>query len=106
MKCPSSKSLPNIAGTIAHTQVVAMSGASESADAIEAASASSSPEVKTEPPQQIYIIQTEDGSMAVDSGDVVVADDVAVYETVSALEQLSRGHVITDSGELLQVNTE
>lgn len=63
--------------------------------------------VKSEPTQQIYIIQTSDGTIPVDSSEVMVADDVAVYETVSALEQLSRGHVVaTDGGELLQVYEE
>lgn len=59
------------------------------------------------PPQQIYIIQTSDGAIPVESAEVVVADDLAVYETVTALEQLSRGQVITtDNGELLQVYEE
>ena len=58
--------------------------------------------------QQIYIIQTTDGSMPMETAEVVVADDMAVYETVSALEQLSRGNVVTtattgEGGELIQV---
>ncbi len=56
--------------------------------------------------QQIYIIQTTDGSIPMETAEVVVADDVAVYETVSALEQLSRGNVVTaagESGKLIQV---
>merc|ERR1719166_173410 len=57
--------------------------------------------------QQIYIIQTADGAIPVESAEVVVADDMAVYETVSALEQLSRGQVVTtEGGELLQVYEE
>ncbi len=54
--------------------------------------------------QQIFIIQTPDGAM--DGNEVVVSDDMAVFETVSALEQLSRGHVITTSAsgeQLIQV---
>ena len=41
-----------------------------------------------------------------ESAEVVVADDMAVYETVSALEQLSRGQVVTtaaDGEQLIQV---
>jgi hypothetical protein len=56
--------------------------------------------------QQIYIIQTADGAIPVESAEVVVADDMAVYETVSALEQLSRGQVVTtaaDGEQLIQV---
>lgn len=58
--------------------------------------------------QQIYIIQTTDGSIPMETAEVVVADDMAVYETVSALEQLSRGNVVTtattgEGGELIQV---
>lgn len=58
--------------------------------------------------QQIYIIQTSDGNVPLESAEVVVADDLAVYETVSALEQLSRGQVITtaEGGELIQVYEE
>lgn len=45
-----------------------------------------------------------------ESAEVVVADDMAVYETVTALEQLSRGQVITtteDGGEqIIQVYEE
>ena len=40
-----------------------------------------------------------------ESAEVVVADDMAVYETVSALEQLSRGQVVTttaDGEQLIQ----
>ncbi len=59
------------------------------------------------PQQQIFIIQTTDGSIPMEAGEVVVADDLAVYETVSALEQLSRGNVVTtaagEGGELIQV---
>merc|ERR1719151_210170 len=59
--------------------------------------------------QQIYIIQTADGAIPVESAEVVVADDMAVYETVSALEQLSRGQVVTtaaDGEQLIQVYEE
>lgn len=76
-------------------------------------SESSSPEpteIKLEPDhdhgnQPIYIIQTSDGTI---DGTFVVPEDVAVYETVSALEQLSRGQVITsaDGVELIQVYEE
>ena len=63
-------------------------------------------EVKHEAPQHIYIIQTTDGSIPVEASEVMVADET-VYETVSALEQLSRGQVIsTEGGELLQVYEE
>jgi len=58
---------------------------------------------------QIYIIQTTDGSMPMETAEVVVADDsMQVYETVTALEQLSRGHVVTtaDGGEIIQVYEE
>lgn len=57
--------------------------------------------------QQIYIIQTSD--VPVESAEVVVSDDMAVYETVSALEQLSRGQVVTtaaDGEQLIQVYEE
>ena len=61
------------------------------------------PEVKQEAPQHIYIIQTTDGTIPVEASEVMVADET-VYETVSALEQLSRGQVVaTEGGELLQV---
>ena len=63
-------------------------------------------QVQQQPQQQIYIIQTGDGNVPMESAEVVVADDMAVYETVSALEQLSRGQVVTtsDGGEqLIQV---
>ena len=58
--------------------------------------------------QQIYIIQTADGEqIPVEGAEVVVTEDVSVIETVSALEQLSRGqHVVTEGGELLQVYEE
>jgi len=62
-----------------------------------------------DPGGQIYIIQTTDGGdgIPVEGAEVVVAEDMAVYETVSALEQLSRGQVITtEGGELLQVYEE
>ena len=62
-----------------------------------------------DPGGQIYIIQTTDGGdgIPVEGTEVVVAEDLAVYETVSALEQLSRGQVITtEGGELLQVYEE
>jgi len=62
-----------------------------------------------DPGGQIYIIQTSDGGdgIPVEGAEVVVAEDLAVYETVSALEQLSRGQVITtEGGELLQVYEE
>ena len=62
-----------------------------------------------DPGGQIYIIQTTDGGdgIPVEGAEVVVAEDLAVYETVSALEQLSRGQVITtEGGELLQVYEE
>ena len=52
------------------------------------------------------MIQTADGAIPVESAEVVVADDMAVYETVSALEQLSRGQVVTtaaDGEQLIQV---
>ena len=64
--------------------------------------AEKSPEAPA-PQQQIYIIQTTDGSIPMEGTEVVVADDMAVYETVSALEQLSRGQVVTttDGGELM-----
>lgn len=63
-------------------------------------------EVKQEAPQHIYIIQTTDGTIPVEASEVMVADET-VYETVSALEQLSRGQVVTtESGELLQVYEE
>ena len=63
-------------------------------------------EVKQEAPQHIYIIQTSDGTIPLEASEVMVADET-VYETVSALEQLSRGQVIqTDGGELLQVYEE
>ncbi len=76
-----------------------------------AAAASATPTiVAAEPDQQhqqhIYIIQTSDGAIPVESAEVVVADDMAVYETVSALEQLSRGQVVTtaaDGEQLIQV---
>ncbi len=74
-------------------------------------------EVEEKPPspaveaagQQIYIIQTTDGSIPMETAEVVVADDLAVYETVSALEQLSRGNMVTtattgEGGELIQVS--
>jgi hypothetical protein len=50
----------------------------------------------------IFHFQTSDGTI---DGTFVVPEDVAVYETVSALEQLSRGQVITsaDGVELIQV---
>lgn len=73
--------------------------------------------------QQIYIIQTADGSeIPVEGAEIVVAGNAGmampvaapggtgeeqVFETVSALEQLSRsGHVVTEGGELLQVYEE
>jgi len=59
--------------------------------------------------QQICIIQTADGAIPVESAGVVVADDMAVYEAVSALEQLSRGQVVTtaaDGEQLIQVYEE
>ena len=59
--------------------------------------------------QQIYIIQTADGSIPIDAGEVMVAstNDTSITDTVSALEQLSRGQVIaTEGGELLQVYEE
>jgi len=63
--------------------------------------------------QQIYIIQTEeDEDVPVEGEEVVVAGGdhqaVSVIETVSALEQLSRGshHVVTSGGDLLQVYEE
>ncbi|TRY74722.1 hypothetical protein TCAL_14545 [Tigriopus californicus] len=61
-----------------------------------------------QPQQQIYIIQTTDGNVPLDSAEVVVSDEMAVYETVSALEQLSRGQVITttENGEVIQVYEE
>merc|ERR1719266_2229250 len=62
-----------------------------------------------DPGGQIYIIQTtgEGDGIPVEGAEVVVAEDLAVYETVSALEQLSRGQVITtEGGELLQVYEE
>ncbi len=64
-----------------------------------------------QPQQQIYIIQTTDGAIPMESAEVVVADDLAVYETVSALEQLSRGQVVAttttgEGGELIQVYEE
>jgi uncharacterized C2H2 Zn-finger protein len=63
-------------------------------------------EVKQEAPQHIYIIQTSDGSIPLEASEVMVADET-VYETVSALEQLSRGTVVqTEGGELLQVYEE
>merc|ERR1711997_1340371 len=64
-------------------------------------------EVKQEAPQHIYIIQTSDGStIPLEASEVMVADET-VYETVSALEQLSRGQVVTtEGGELLQVYEE
>ncbi len=64
--------------------------------------------VETQPTQQIFIIQTTDGSVPMESAEVVVAEDLAVYETVSALEQLSRGQVVTTSagGDLIQVYEE
>ncbi|QQP49262.1 Hypothetical protein FKW44_009856, partial [Caligus rogercresseyi] len=46
--------------------------------------------------QQIYIIETTGDE---DEGAEEVVEDVAVYETVSALEQLSRGGT---NGEVLQ----
>jgi len=65
-----------------------------------------SAEVKHEAPQHIYIIQTTDGTIPVEASEVMVADET-VYETVSALEQLSRGQVVaTEGGELLQVYEE
>ena len=67
---------------------------------------SSATEIKTEAPQHIYIIQTTDGSIPGEASEVMVADET-VYETVSALEQLSRGQVVqTEGGELLQVYEE
>ena len=50
----------------------------------------------------VFMFQTSDGTI---DGTFVVPEDVAVYETVSALEQLSRGQVITsaDGVELIQV---
>jgi len=65
------------------------------------------PEIKSEPgTQHIYIIQTTDGTIPIEAGEVMVADET-VYETVSALEQLSRGQVVaTEGGELLQVYEE
>ena len=50
----------------------------------------------------LFLLQTSDGTI---DGTFVVPEDVAVYETVSALEQLSRGQVITsaDGVELIQV---
>ena len=63
-------------------------------------------EIKSEPAQHIYIIQTTDGTIPIEAGEVMVADET-VYETVSALEQLSRGQVVaTEGGELLQVYEE
>jgi hypothetical protein len=63
-------------------------------------------EIKSEPSQHIYIIQTSDGSIPVEAGEVLVADET-IYETVSALEQLSRGQIVaTEGGELLQVYEE
>jgi len=61
--------------------------------------------------QQIYIIQTDGDTIPVEGAEVVVAEDqqaVSVIETVSALEQLSRGshHVVTAGGDLLQVYEE
>lgn len=62
-------------------------------------------EVKQEAPQHIYIIQTSDGTQ-LEASEMMVADET-VYETVSALEQLSRGTVVqTEGGELLQVYEE
>jgi len=68
---------------------------------------SSTIEIKNEPgAQHIYIIQTTDGTIPIEAGEVMVADET-VYETVSALEQLSRGQVIqAENGELLQVYEE
>lgn len=67
---------------------------------------STASEIKSEAPQHIYIIQTTDGTIPVEASEVMVADET-VYETVSALEQLSRGHVVaTEGGELLQVYEE
>lgn len=62
-------------------------------------------ETEDQDDQPIYIIQTSDGTI---DGTFVVPEDVAVYETVSALEQLSRGQVITsaDGVELIQVYEE
>jgi hypothetical protein len=53
----------------------------------------------------LQFAQTSDGTL---DGTFVVPEDVAVYETVSALEQLSRGQVITsaDGVELIQVRTD
>ena len=63
-------------------------------------------EIKSEPAPPIYIIQTTDGTIPIEAGEVMVADET-VYETVSALEQLSRGQVVaTEGGELLQVYEE
>lgn len=76
----------------------------DSNEGSERANAADSPQ----PQQQIYIIQTTDGNVPLDSAEVVVSDEMAVYETVSALEQLSRGQVITttENGEVIQVYEE
>ena len=57
------------------------------------------------PKVELFLFQTSDGTI---DGTFVVPEDVAVYETVSALEQLSRGQVITsaDGVELIQVYEE
>ena len=65
--------------------------ASPSANGGEETPPSAAHSPQPQPQQQIYIIQTTDGSIPMESAEVVVADDLAVYETVSALEQLSRG---------------
>ena len=86
------------------TSATANASSSSSAQTVDVKSALAAAANVAGGQQQIYIIQTAD--VPVESAEVVVSDDMAVYETVSALEQLSRGQVVTtaaDGEQLIQV---
>ena len=79
-----------------------------------------------QPDQQIFIIQTSDGNVPMEGTEVVVAEDLSVFEAVTALNQLSRENngnsssnglngngglggpqvITTDGGDVIQVYEE